>query len=353
MTHTHFTTLISAQNLDALMQTAAGGGAPVVIFDCRFDLANPAAGEAAYVEGHIFGAFYAHLERDLSGKPTGKNGRHPLPERDALVRQLAACGLSRKQQVVAYDAQGGMYAARLWWLLRWLGHESVAVLDGGDLGTATDPCSCGIPLRRAYELTGDDRFAAALAGLETWALERAPRRPDGVVFHEVERPRIWVDSFFMLPPFLADAGHLDAALTQVRGYWAALHDERTGLLFHMWNEGEKRLEWPNLWATGNGWGRQWPGWLLLTLLLALVAIVFLLLRLALKSLAMRMALTPGATKSRRVRRRAILLFRTAIESRTATRTGVLLYLSIAEHRAEIVTDAAIHAKVSGLPGALA
>ena len=131
MTHTHFTTLISAQNLDALMQTAAGGGAPVVIFDCRFDLANPAAGEAAYVEGHIFGAFYAHLERDLSGKPTGKNGRHPLPERDALVRQLAACGLSRKQQVVAYDAQGGMYAARLWWLLRWLGHESVAVLDGG------------------------------------------------------------------------------------------------------------------------------------------------------------------------------------------------------------------------------
>lgn len=131
MTHTHFTTLISAQNLDALMQTAAGGGAPVVIFDCRFDLANPAAGEAGYVEGHIFGAFYAHLERDLSGKPTGKNGRHPLPERDALVRQLAACGLSRKQQVVAYDAQGGMYAARLWWLLCWLGHESVAVLDGG------------------------------------------------------------------------------------------------------------------------------------------------------------------------------------------------------------------------------
>lgn len=131
MIHTHFTTLISPQNLDALMQTAAGGGAPVVIFDCRFDLASPAAGEAAYVDGHLFGAFYAHLERDLSGKATGKNGRHPLPDRDALVRHLAACGLSKGQQVVAYDAQGGMYAARLWWLLRWLGHESVAVLDGG------------------------------------------------------------------------------------------------------------------------------------------------------------------------------------------------------------------------------
>ncbi|EON13359.1 sulfurtransferase [Pandoraea sp. SD6-2] len=131
MIHTHFTTLISPQNLDALMQTAAGGGAPVVIFDCRFDLANPAAGEAAYVDGHIFGAFYAHLERDLSGKTTGKNGRHPLPDRDALVRYLADCGLSNGQQAVAYDAQGGRYAARLWWLLRWLGHESVAVLDGG------------------------------------------------------------------------------------------------------------------------------------------------------------------------------------------------------------------------------
>ncbi|VVD99095.1 3-mercaptopyruvate sulfurtransferase [Pandoraea communis] len=131
MIHTHFTTLISPQNLDALMQTAAGGGAPVVIFDCRFDLVNPAAGEAAYVDGHIFGAFYAHLERDLSGKTTGKNGRHPLPDRDALVRYLADCGLSNGQQAVAYDAQGGRYAARLWWLLRWLGHESVAVLDGG------------------------------------------------------------------------------------------------------------------------------------------------------------------------------------------------------------------------------
>lgn len=131
MVHTHFTTLISPQNLDALMQTAAGGGAPVVIFDCRFDLANPAAGESAYVAGHLFGAFYAHLERDLSDKPSGKNGRHPLPDRDALARHLVACGLSKGQQVVAYDAQGGMYASRLWWLLRWLGHESVAVLDGG------------------------------------------------------------------------------------------------------------------------------------------------------------------------------------------------------------------------------
>jgi len=94
-----------------------------------------------------------------------------------------------------------------------------------------------------------------------------------------------------------------------------------------------------------GWGDQWPGWFLLTIQLVLLAIVFLLLRFAFSPLGIRMALTPKATKSRRVRARAVLLFRTSIESRTASRTGVLLYLSEAEHRAEIVADAAIHAKV--------
>jgi len=99
------------------------------------------------------------------------------------------------------------------------------------------------------------------------------------------------------------------------------------------------------WALRGGWGDAWPGWLLLTAELALLALVFLLLRFAFAPLGIRMALTPPATKSRRVRARAVLLFRASIESRTATRTGVLLYLSEAERRAEIVTDAAIHAKV--------
>ena len=99
------------------------------------------------------------------------------------------------------------------------------------------------------------------------------------------------------------------------------------------------------WALRGGWGEQWPGWFLLTAELVLLALVFLLLRFALNPLGLRMLLTPRSTKSRRVRARAVLLFRTSIESRTASRTGVLLYLSEAEHRAEIVTDAAIHAKV--------
>ncbi|AOK31416.1 3-mercaptopyruvate sulfurtransferase [Burkholderia singularis] len=128
MPHTHYTTLISADNLAERLAAAPGS---VLVFDCRFDLTDPGAGEQAYAAGHIPGAHYLHLDRDLSGPKTGTNGRHPLPARDALAETLKARGLEQNQQVVAYDAQGGMYAARLWWLLRWLGHDSVAVLDGG------------------------------------------------------------------------------------------------------------------------------------------------------------------------------------------------------------------------------
>ena len=128
MPHTHYTTLILAVNLAERLASAPES---VLVFDCSFDLANPDAGPKAYADGHIPGAHYLHLERDLSGAKTGKNGRHPLPDRAALVDTLASHGLMQGQQVVAYDAQGGMFAARLWWLLRWLGHDSVALLDGG------------------------------------------------------------------------------------------------------------------------------------------------------------------------------------------------------------------------------
>jgi thiosulfate/3-mercaptopyruvate sulfurtransferase len=102
-----------------------------LIFDCRFDLARPTAPEAEYRSGHIPGAHFLSLERDLAGPMNGTNGRHPLPEPPTLGATLARAGLSRGTQVVAYDAQGGAGAARLWWLLRWLGHDDVAVLDGG------------------------------------------------------------------------------------------------------------------------------------------------------------------------------------------------------------------------------
>jgi thiosulfate/3-mercaptopyruvate sulfurtransferase len=121
-------TLISAAELQALL---ARGGTALRLIDTRFDLADTAAGEQAYAAGHIPGALYAHLDRDLSGTKTGRNGRHPLPDRDAFAATVAHLGITPETQVVAYDAQGGMYAARLWWLLRWVGHRAVAVLDGG------------------------------------------------------------------------------------------------------------------------------------------------------------------------------------------------------------------------------
>jgi len=101
------------------------------VFDCRHDLAKPDLGEQQYRAGHIPGALFAHLDRDLSGKKSGKNGRHPLPEAGEFEKWLETTGLAPKDQVVCYDAGNGSMAARLWWMLRWIGHDKVAVLDGG------------------------------------------------------------------------------------------------------------------------------------------------------------------------------------------------------------------------------
>lgn len=102
-----------------------------VVFDCRFDLADPAFGRQAYAQGHLPGAIFLDLDDDLSSAKTGRNGRHPLPDPARLVARLEACGVGNHTQVVAYDDAGGMFAARLWWLLRWFGHHRVGVLDGG------------------------------------------------------------------------------------------------------------------------------------------------------------------------------------------------------------------------------
>lgn len=104
-----------------------------VIVDCRFDLMDTAAGERAYAAGHIPGAFYAHLDRDLSGPkdPAGHGGRHPLPAPEQMAAIFSRLGIGPGVQVVAYDDTSGHYAARLWWMLRFMGHEAAAVLDGG------------------------------------------------------------------------------------------------------------------------------------------------------------------------------------------------------------------------------
>ena len=101
------------------------------VVDCRHDLMDHGIGWNAYRQGHIPGAVFARVEDDLAGPKTGTNGRHPLPEREALVETFRRWGIGNDTQIVAYDAHGGQFAVRLWWLARWLGHAKVAVLDGG------------------------------------------------------------------------------------------------------------------------------------------------------------------------------------------------------------------------------
>ncbi len=119
-------TIVDVPRLQTHLEDAAW-----VVLDCRFDLGDPGAGERAYAGGHIPGARYAHLERDLAGPVTATSGRHPLPDPTRLAATLGRWGIGRDTQVVAYDDVGGAMAARAWWLLRWLGHEAAAVLDGG------------------------------------------------------------------------------------------------------------------------------------------------------------------------------------------------------------------------------
>lgn len=101
------------------------------LIDCRFQLDDPDAGRLDYLKSHVPGAIYAHLDDDLSGPiVAGKTGRHPLPDMDAFVNTLSHWGIDESTQVIAYDTNSAVYAGRLWWMLRWLGHDQVAVLDG-------------------------------------------------------------------------------------------------------------------------------------------------------------------------------------------------------------------------------
>jgi thiosulfate/3-mercaptopyruvate sulfurtransferase len=130
-----------------------------VVFDCRHDLAAPERGRAEYAQSHIPGARFFHLDDDLSAPKTGRNGRHPLPDPDAFMERLGEAGVDSRKQVVAYDAQGGMVASRLWWMLRWLGHLPVAVLDGGwDRWVAEGrPQSAEVPRPQPTRFTGRPR----------------------------------------------------------------------------------------------------------------------------------------------------------------------------------------------------
>jgi thiosulfate/3-mercaptopyruvate sulfurtransferase len=134
-------------NIISVESLARNPGAWLII-DCRFSLADTNLGEQQYLEGHIPGARYAHLDEHLSGEITVETGRHPLPDFDKLVTQLGQWGVNEHSRVVAYDDASGSYASRLWWLLRTLGHTEVAVLDGGIQAwqAAGEKLEAGIPV---------------------------------------------------------------------------------------------------------------------------------------------------------------------------------------------------------------
>ena len=198
------TTLITAEALRSMLDA----GEAVVVIDASFDLADPAAGERAYMAAHLPGARYVHLERDLSAPPTGRNGRHPLPERAAFAATAGRLGVTPETQVVVFDRQASMFAARVWWMLRWLGHAPVAVLDGGwsswqaiggtvESGTVTAQPQAAYPIAHTPSpLAATIDAGALLARLDHMVLvdARAPERFRG----DVE-------------PLDAQAGHIPGA----------------------------------------------------------------------------------------------------------------------------------------------
>jgi thiosulfate/3-mercaptopyruvate sulfurtransferase len=181
-----FTTLISTAALALHLDDPA-----FVIVDCRYKLDDANWGERDHGAAHIPGAVYADLGRDLAGPRNGTNGRHPLPDPHTLAQTFGRLGISSGVQVVAYDQANGMYASRLWWLLRWLGHDTVAVLDGGFAKWKAEarPTNNGAEHREPREFVAAPRTdmsvdagqVAARVGTSEWLLvdARAPERYRG------------------------------------------------------------------------------------------------------------------------------------------------------------------------------
>ena len=179
---TGFTTLISAAQLQQVLATTPQPD--LVLLDCRADLFDPAAGRAAWAAGHIPGALHADLDTALAAPPhslPGKlGGRHPLPDPAGFAARCVDWGINRTSQVVAYDASQGAFAARAWWLLRWLGHEQVAVLDGGLSAWQALPGSVvstdsAAPAPGNFTPSAPITRTASLAAVESLVAEANPR----------------------------------------------------------------------------------------------------------------------------------------------------------------------------------
>jgi thiosulfate/3-mercaptopyruvate sulfurtransferase len=177
------TTLVSTAQLAEHLASWA-------VIDCRFDLTDPDAGRRAYRTSHIPGAAYAGLNDDLSAERTGTNGRHPLPTTAAMTAVFSHLGIDSSTQVVAYDHDNGMYASRLWWMLKYLGHDAVAVLDGGfakwvregravHAGDEHRPPTTFVPDERRHLLVTLDEMVGGRSQSALLVDARAPERFEG------------------------------------------------------------------------------------------------------------------------------------------------------------------------------
>lgn len=208
-----YTTLISAPQLQDLLKS----GQPCMVFDCSFELMQPGAGEQQYQQAHIPGAVRADLDRHLSAAKTAPDaasgGRHPLPSRATFAAWLGSIGFSNTMQAVVYDRQGANYCGRLWWMLKWAGHEAVAVLDGGlqawqanGGATETGPGNAGIPAVASKYALGPEK--TALTATETIAKQLG--RPTQNLVDARGTPRFKGE----VEPLDPVAGHIPGALNR-------------------------------------------------------------------------------------------------------------------------------------------
>ena len=217
-----FKTLISAQDLYSMLQTGnavTATGKPIMVFDCTFDLAKPEIGQQQFDQIHVPNAIYVNLDTDLSSKndlAAASGGRHPLPSRETFAEWLTNKGFTNAHQAIVYDRNGSMYCGRLWWMLKWLGHEAVAVLDGGlqawqAVGGAVQSSTKATKLKKTSVSDAPFAISNALAVLAT---------VDGVAQNLGKQSQTIVDARG-IPRFRGDvepldptAGHIPGALNR-------------------------------------------------------------------------------------------------------------------------------------------
>lgn len=203
-----YKTLISSSELDALLSSAR----PVRIFDCSYELMNPAAGHEQYLHSHLPHAFHANLSHDLSAQadaPQASGGRHPLPTRETFANWLTTMAVDASTQVVVYDRQGSSQCGRLWWMLKWCGHEAVAILDGGWNAWIAHGGSVD---------AGEQPLPPANAGHGFVLSEPLVRTVDGdhIAAHLDESQITLIDAR-ATPRFLGDEEHLDPIAGHIPG----------------------------------------------------------------------------------------------------------------------------------------